>query len=77
MTRVTLRQIIGRQPDAHALVAAIVEALGTPVAIEDADGRLLHGEASANGASRYPIRTTPRASAGCRDRIAPPPSRRC
>ena len=55
MTRVTLRQIIGRQSDARALVETIVEALGTPVAVEDAEGRLLHGEASANGASRYPV----------------------
>ena len=55
MTRVTLRQIIGRQSDARTLVDTIVEALGTPVAVEDAEGRLLHGEASSNGALRYPI----------------------
>ncbi len=39
-----LRRIIGRQPEAHALVTAFVEALGATVAIEDADGRRLHGE---------------------------------
>ena len=39
-----LRRIIGRQPEAHALVSAIVEALGAAVSIEDAEGRLLHGE---------------------------------
>jgi serine phosphatase RsbU (regulator of sigma subunit) len=55
MTRVTLRQMIGRQSDARALVDTIVEALGTPVAVEDVEGRLLHGEASSNGALRYPI----------------------
>ena len=55
MTRVTLRQIIGRQSDARALVETIVEALASPVAVEDTEGRLLHGKASANGASRYPI----------------------
>jgi sigma-B regulation protein RsbU (phosphoserine phosphatase) len=57
MARPGLHQIIGRQPDAHALVAALVQALGAPVAIEDAQGRLLHGEAagpSVNG--RFPIR---------------------
>jgi serine phosphatase RsbU (regulator of sigma subunit) len=44
-----LRRIVGRQPEAHALVAAIVEALGEPVAIEDAEGRLLHGEPAGGG----------------------------
>ena len=38
-----LRRIVGRQPGAQALVAAVVDALGEPVAIEDAEGRLLHG----------------------------------
>ena len=38
-----LRRIIGRQPEAHALVAAIVEALDARVSIEDMEGRLLHG----------------------------------
>ena len=46
-----LRQIIGRQPEARALVSALADALGAPVAIEDADGRLLHG-ASAAGRRR-------------------------
>ena len=55
MTRVALRQIIGRQSDARVLMEAIVDALGTPVAVEDAEGRLLHGEAATNGAQRFPI----------------------
>src|SRR5262245_56432035 len=55
MTRVALRQIIGRQSDARALIEAIVEALGTPVAVEDAEGRLLHGDPATNGARRFPI----------------------
>ena len=77
MTRVTLRRLIGRQSDARALVDTIVEALGAPVAVEDAEGRLLHGEASTNGASRYPSCTTAQASGGCRRRIAQPPLPRC
>jgi serine phosphatase RsbU (regulator of sigma subunit) len=40
-----LQQLIGRQRDARALVAAIADALGSPVTIEDAQGRLLYGEA--------------------------------
>lgn len=43
----SLRRIVGRLPEAHALVAAVVEALGERVAIEDAEGRLLHGEPAA------------------------------
>jgi serine phosphatase RsbU (regulator of sigma subunit) len=38
-----LRQIIGRQPEAHALVSAFVAALDTQVSIEDVEGKLLHG----------------------------------
>lgn len=44
MSRVGLRQIIGRQPATRALVSAFVQAIGDPVSIEDADGHLLHGE---------------------------------
>src|SRR5262245_40769665 len=55
MTRVALRQIIGRQSDARALVEAIEQALGAPVAVEDSEGRLLHGQPLTNGASRYPV----------------------
>ncbi len=46
MSRVALRQIIGRQPEARLLVATIAEALGAVVTVEDTDGRLLHGDVS-------------------------------
>ena len=46
MSRVALRQIIGRQPEASLLVATIAEALGAVVTVEDTDGRLLHGAVS-------------------------------
>lgn len=56
MSKAALRQLIGRQPDARALVSAIAEALGSPVAIEDLDGRLLHGQASHDPVPvRFPI----------------------
>jgi sigma-B regulation protein RsbU (phosphoserine phosphatase) len=56
MSRVALRQLIGRQADTRALVATIADALGSPVAIEDAEGRLLHGEALADPQqARYPV----------------------
>jgi len=39
-----LKQLIGRQPDARALVAAIADALGSSITVEDADGRVLYGD---------------------------------
>jgi serine phosphatase RsbU (regulator of sigma subunit) len=39
-----LKQLIGRQPDARALVAAIADALGSSISIEDADGRVLYAD---------------------------------
>jgi serine phosphatase RsbU (regulator of sigma subunit)/putative methionine-R-sulfoxide reductase with GAF domain len=56
MARAVLRHLIGRQHDARALVATIADALGSPLAIEDAEGRLLHGELPADTATaRFPI----------------------
>ena len=55
MTRVALKQIIRRQTGADALVSALAQALGTSVSIEDADGRLLHGEAAAIDHVRFPV----------------------
>ena len=37
------------------VLTTVAEALGTPVAVEDADGRLLHGEASLEGALAFPV----------------------
>src|SRR5215208_6441675 len=41
-----LRQFMGRQRDARTLVSSMAAALGSPIAIEDNDGHLLHGERS-------------------------------
>lgn len=51
-----LRRLMTRQADARALVSSIAEALGSPVAIEDLDGRLLHGPAPTGEPARFPIR---------------------
>ena len=55
MSRAALRQLIGRQADTRALVSTIADALGSPVAIEDAEGRLLHGAVADPAQSRYPV----------------------
>jgi len=55
MARSSLRQLITRQPDARALLSTVTNALESPVAIEDADGRLLHGLAALEGIDRFPV----------------------
>ena len=56
MSRVALRQILGRQPETRALLMAFSDALGAAVTVEDAQGRLLHGVASAAPAGeRFPV----------------------
>ncbi|HWF83384.1 MAG TPA: GAF domain-containing SpoIIE family protein phosphatase [Vicinamibacterales bacterium] len=44
MSRVTLRHVIGPRQDAGQLVADLAAAMTLSVSVEDADGRLLHGE---------------------------------
>jgi serine phosphatase RsbU (regulator of sigma subunit) len=46
---------MGPRQEAGRLVAELATALGTPVAVEDADGRLLHGAPIADGNARHPI----------------------
>ena len=55
MTRVALKHVLGRQQDARALVATVADAIGASVAIEDVDGRVLHGEALRPDATRFPV----------------------
>ena len=54
MSRVGLKQVIGRSAETRALVDAIAVALGAAVAVEDADGRLIHGERSRSPRSDFP-----------------------
>ena len=56
MSRGLLKQVIGRQGEVRSLLATLTAALETPIAIEDAEGRLLHGQAMAtNGVVRMPV----------------------
>jgi serine phosphatase RsbU (regulator of sigma subunit) len=63
MTRVTLRNVLGPRHEAGRLVAELAAALGTPVSVEDVDGRLLYGTRSTDQDARHPI-TLDGASAG-------------
>ena len=55
MARAELRQLIGRSAATRALLSTVAAALGPPVTIVDADGRLLHGELAADAAQRFPV----------------------
>ena len=55
MSRVGLKQVIGRSAEARALVDALSAALGSGMAIEDAEGRLLHGERSESHNQRHAV----------------------
>jgi len=69
MSRVMLKNLIGPRREADALVAAIAGAFATQLAIEDPDGRLLHGEPQASGV-RVPV-TVDGATAGWVSGAAP------
>jgi serine phosphatase RsbU (regulator of sigma subunit)/putative methionine-R-sulfoxide reductase with GAF domain len=55
MSRVGLKQVLGRSPEARALVDALAEALGAAVAVEDTEGRLLHGARTDDHPVRFPV----------------------
>ena len=47
---------MGRQKDARQLLAAVSDAIGVPVSVEDADGALLHGAVpTGDGVGRFPV----------------------
>jgi adenylate cyclase len=55
MAKLSLRNIIGKKNDAAALVLSLLEQMNTAVCIEDADGKLLFGDAQAITQYQYPI----------------------
>src|SRR5215217_6886127 len=55
MSRVTLRQMFGTRQDTGPVVDALAVAIGSPVSVEDADGRVLYGTRGADSDVRHPI----------------------
>ena len=55
MSKVALRHVVGRRGNADDVLSALAAALATPVTVEDAEGRLLHGQPQAADASRHAI----------------------
>lgn len=56
MTRIALKQVIGRSPQARALLTTLTQALGGVFAVEDNDGLLLHGTRDGEPAERVAVR---------------------
>lgn len=55
MSRIGLKQVIGRSAETRAVMDAIASALGSAVAVEDSEGRLIHGQRSGPVAERFPV----------------------
>lgn len=55
MARITLQSLIGRKKDAALVITNLINAMGTNICIEDADGRLLLGDAVENPIAKFPI----------------------
>ena len=56
MSRAALKHLLTRQAGARGLLAAVTDALGTSVCIEDHEGRALHGDPVPAEATRVPVR---------------------
>ncbi len=55
MSRVVLKNLIGKQKDATSVVAALADAIDAGIVIEDADGRLILGTPNGPPAARHPV----------------------
>ena len=55
MTAARLGHVIGPKREATRVLVALADALNTPLAVEDADGRLLHGHPIASNGLRHAI----------------------
>jgi serine phosphatase RsbU (regulator of sigma subunit) len=55
MSKVALRHLVGPRGNADAVLSVLASALATPVTVEDAEGRLLHGQPQAADASRHAV----------------------
>jgi serine phosphatase RsbU (regulator of sigma subunit) len=54
MSRVGLKQLLGRSAEARALAEALTATVGV-MAVEDAEGRMVHGATPDAGAQRFPV----------------------
>ncbi|MGQ0736629.1 MAG: PP2C family protein-serine/threonine phosphatase [Acidobacteriota bacterium] len=55
MARVELGRLIGRQKGTSAILGSLMSALGTPLAVEELDGRLIQGSPVEPGTPRFPV----------------------
>jgi serine phosphatase RsbU (regulator of sigma subunit) len=55
MARINLQALIGKRKDTAAVISNLINAWGTNIAIDDAEGRLLLGATIENPAAKFPI----------------------
>jgi len=56
MAHINLKSLLGKNKEATIVIANLIEAIGTPIGIEDTEGRLLFGEAGANHKTKYSVK---------------------
>src|SRR5262245_66540227 len=55
MAAVRLGNVVGPKTEASRVIRELAAALNAPLVIEDADGKLIHGDAATRNGVRYPI----------------------
>jgi signal transduction histidine kinase len=55
MAHINLKTLLGKNKEATTVITNLLTAMGTSIGIEDAEGRLLLGEANANSKAKYPV----------------------
>ncbi|MDZ7344320.1 MAG: GAF domain-containing protein, partial [candidate division KSB1 bacterium] len=55
MAHTNLKSLLGKNKEATAVITNLIAAIGAPLVIEDAEGRLLLGKANANSEKKYPV----------------------
>jgi signal transduction histidine kinase len=55
MAQINLKTLLGKNKEATAVITNLIAAIGIPIVIEDAEGRLLLGEANTNSRAKYPV----------------------
>ncbi|MBI1879516.1 MAG: GAF domain-containing protein [Chloroflexi bacterium] len=55
MTQIKLKRLLSKKQEAAAIVSDLIEAINTPISVQDREGNTLMGAASAGPQGRYPI----------------------
>jgi adenylate cyclase len=55
MARIRFKRLVGRKKEVSSIIDNLIDAMGTPIGITDADGRLLLGDIDENLPGKYPV----------------------